>query len=112
MSLRCIKFPYSAAGQFNIKAQFAVRGGFPNVFGVINFTHIVIEVPSHDGFVYASRKHFHSINVLIVCDAQMKLTNIVARWPGSIHVTYILSNSIVGNKLQAGTVSNGWLLGE
>ena len=56
--------------------------------------------------------HFHSIFVQIICDAQMQLTNIVARWPGSTHDSYILSNSMVGNRLQAGTVRDGWLLCE
>jgi len=103
-----IKFPYNAVEQANIKAQFAARAGFPNVIGAIECSHIAIKAPSYDEFV--NRKHFHSINVQIICDAQMHLTNIVARWPGSMHDSYILS--IVGNKLQAGTVCDGWLLGK
>jgi len=42
----------------------------------------------------------------------MRLTNIVARWPGSTHDSYILSNSMVGMRLQAGRVRDGWVLGE
>ncbi|XP_028980658.2 putative nuclease HARBI1 [Esox lucius] len=42
----------------------------------------------------------------------MRLTNIVARWPGSTHDSYILTNSMVGMRLQAGRVRDGWLLGD
>jgi len=112
ISARDIKFPYNPVEQANIKAQFAVRAGFPDVIRVIDCTHIAIKAPSQDEFVYVNRKHFHSINVQIICDAQMQLTNIVARWPGSMYASYILSNSIAGNRLQAVTVRDGWLLGE
>ena len=88
------------------------RAGFPNVIGANDCTQIAIKAPSHDEFVHVNRKHFHSNNVQIICDAQMQLTNIVARWPSSMHDSYILSNTIVGNRLQGGTVRNGWLLGE
>jgi len=62
---------------------------------------------SHDEFVYVNRKQFHSINVQNIYNAQMHLTNIVVRWPGSTHDSYILRYSIVGDRLQAGTVRDG-----
>ena len=57
---------HNAVEQANIKVQFAARAGFPNVNGAIDCTHIT---PSHDEFVHFNRKHFHSINVQIICDA-------------------------------------------
>ncbi|KAL6486323.1 hypothetical protein MHYP_G00057150 [Metynnis hypsauchen] len=112
MSARYIKFPYDAVDQANIKAQFAAIAGFPNVIGAIDCTHIALKAPSEEEFAYVNRKHFHSINVQIICDAKMCLTNVVARWPGSIHDSYILTNSMVGKRLQAGRVCDGWLLGD
>ncbi len=112
MSFRYIKFPYNAVEQADIKAQFAARAGFLNVIEAIDCTHIAIKAPSQDEFVFVNRKHFHSINVQIICDAQMQLTNIVARWPGSTHDSFILTNSVVGNRLEASTVHDGWLLSE
>jgi len=41
---------------------------------------------------------------------QIKLTNIVVKSPGSMHDSYILSNSVVENRLQGGAVRDGWLL--
>ncbi|KAL6467905.1 hypothetical protein MHYP_G00235820 [Metynnis hypsauchen] len=111
MSARYIKFPYDAVDQANIKAQFAAIAGFPDVIGAIDCTHIAIKAPSEE-FAYVNRKHFHSINVQIICDAKMCLTNVVARWPGSTHDSYILTNSMVGIRLQADRVRDGWLLGQ
>ncbi|KAK0148466.1 putative nuclease HARBI1 [Merluccius polli] len=34
----------------------------------------------------------------------MRLTNIVARWPGSTHDSFVLTNSSVGNRLEPGIV--------
>ncbi|XP_066575647.1 putative nuclease HARBI1 [Amia ocellicauda] len=112
MSISYIRFPYDTVDQPNIKAQFAAIASFPNVIGAIDCTHIAIKAPSEEEFAYVNRKHFHSINVQIICDAQMRLTNIVARWPGSTHDSYIFTNSMVGMRLQAGRVRDGWLLGD
>ena len=95
---------HNAVEQANINAQVAARDSFPTVIGAIDCKHSAIKASSHDEFVTVNVKYFHSINVQIICDAQMQLPNIVARWPGSMHDSYILRNSVVGNRLQAGTV--------
>ncbi|KAF1376263.1 hypothetical protein PFLUV_G00209030 [Perca fluviatilis] len=112
MGNRYIRFPYTAREQAEIKMQFAAMSGFPNVIGAIDCTHIAIRAPYENEFVYVNRKHVHSINVQIICDSKMTLTNIVARLPGSTHNSFILTNSSVGNKLQAGAGRDGWLLGD
>ncbi|KAK0131717.1 putative nuclease HARBI1 [Merluccius polli] len=105
ISARHIRFPYDAVNQAHIKAQFAEIAGFPNVIGAIDCTHIAIKAPSEGEYAYVNRKHFHSLNVQIICDAQMRLTNIVARWPGSTHDSFVLlTNSSVGNRLEPGSV--------
>jgi len=87
ISDRYIKFPYNAGKHANTISAIFSEIGFPNVIGAIDCTHIAIKVPSHDEFVYVNRKYFHLINVQI-CDAQMQLTNIVAKWPGLMHDSY------------------------
>ena len=42
----------------------------------------------------------------------MRLTNIVAWWPGSTHDSFVLTNSSVGNRLEAGRMCDGWLIGK
>lgn len=60
--------------------------GFPNVIGVIDYTHIPIFSIGKD---YAeklkNRKGFYSINTQVICDAHGYITNIVARCSGSTH---------------------------
>ena len=75
-----IQFPFTVGEQANSKAQFAAVSGFPNVIGAIDCTHVAIRAPSVDEAVYVNRKHYHSLNVQIICDANMLLTNVVARW--------------------------------
>lgn len=106
-----IKFPYTVGEQANKKVQFAAKSGFPNVIGAIDCTHVAIRAPTENENASINRKHFHSMNVQIVCDADMLLTNVVARWPGSTHDSFILRHSSVGRRLEAGAVRDGWLLG-
>ncbi|KAL1256529.1 hypothetical protein QQF64_012074 [Cirrhinus molitorella] len=42
----------------------------------------------------------------------MGILNAVARWPGSTHDSFIVRNSSVGNRLEAGAGRDGWLLGD
>ncbi|KAK0147678.1 putative nuclease HARBI1 [Merluccius polli] len=57
-------------------------------------------------------KGLHSINTQIICNANTSLLNVVARWPGGTHDSFILQNSSVGVHLQAGAVEDGWLIGD
>ncbi|XDV25459.1 hypothetical protein PO909_029375 [Leuciscus waleckii] len=102
LSNKLPQFPNHLAelNKANIKRQFAAMYGFPNVIGAIDCTHIV------------NRKHVLSINVQVVCEANMIFTNVVARWPGSTHDSFIVVHSSVGNRLEAGAVRDGWLLGD
>ena len=43
------------------------------------------------GIYFFFRKHFHSINSQIICDANLFLINVVARWPGSTHDSFMNS---------------------
>ncbi|CAN9506912.1 unnamed protein product [Ophioblennius macclurei] len=112
MTSRYIKFPYTGSKQASIKKQFAAMSGFPNVIGVIDCTHVGIRAPTVNEIIYLNRKNVHTINVQVVCAADMVLTNLVARWPGSTLNSFVLTHSSVGNKLQTGAARDGWLLGD
>ncbi len=71
-----------------------------------------IKAPSANAINYVNRKNYHFINVQIVCDASCNILNVVARWPGGSHDSFILQNSYIGQRLQAGGGEEGWLLGE
>uniref|UniRef100_A0AAR2LUK6 Putative nuclease HARBI1 n=1 Tax=Pygocentrus nattereri TaxID=42514 RepID=A0AAR2LUK6_PYGNA len=104
---RYIRFPYTLSEQADIKVQFAAVAGFPNVIGAIDCTHVAIRAPSQNEAAFINRKQIHSINVQVICDATMTLTNVVARWPGSTHDSFILRNS---SQLPYGYPLKRWLL--
>ena len=72
---------HNAVEEANIEA----KAGFPNVIGAIDCTHSAMKAPSHDEFVYQQETFFYSINVQIVCNAQM----LCGGGPGSTHDPYI-----------------------
>uniref|UniRef100_A0AAY5KER0 DDE Tnp4 domain-containing protein n=1 Tax=Esox lucius TaxID=8010 RepID=A0AAY5KER0_ESOLU len=69
---------------------------FPNVIGALDCTQIHIKRPSgaHEGDC-VNRKSFHSINVQMICDAACIITNVEAKWPGSIHDSRVFRSSTI-----------------
>ncbi|XP_041923727.1 putative nuclease HARBI1 [Alosa sapidissima] len=60
---------------------------------------------------YVNRKSFHSINVQIVCNADCLISNVVAKWPGSVHDSRVFRTSDIHQRLSQGEFS-GVLLGD
>jgi len=56
---------------------------------LLDCTHIAIKAPSTNEEAYVNRKGVHSINVQAVCDVDMKLLDLVAKWLGSSHDRFI-----------------------
>ncbi|XP_052379176.1 putative nuclease HARBI1 [Oncorhynchus keta] len=96
----------------DIKEEFYRIAGFPNVIGAVDCTHIRIKAPSgaHEAD-FVNRKSFHSINVQMVCNADCVISNVVAKWPGSVHDSRIFRASEIYQCLSQGEFS-GVLLGE
>ncbi|KAF4092485.1 hypothetical protein AMELA_G00021330 [Ameiurus melas] len=74
--------------------------GFPNVVGCIDGTHIPIIAPSENEVDYVNRRSIHSINVQIICDAAHIITNVEAKWPGSVHDARMYRESTLSNRLE------------
>ncbi|KAJ1217447.1 hypothetical protein NDU88_005041 [Pleurodeles waltl] len=51
--------------------------------------------PRRSEQVYRNRKRYHSMNVQMVCLADRYISHINAKFPGSVHDTYILRNSSI-----------------
>lgn len=94
-----------------IKDGFYNMRRFPGVIGCVDGTHIWIERPHENEVDYVNRKGYSSINVQVICDHRGKLTNIVARWPGSAHDSRILRSSQVWDNMEAHMV-DGYILGD
>lgn len=72
---------------------------------------MLIFLGCEDAEIYRNRKGWFSINVQIVCDANLKLLDVVARWPGSTHDNTIFNNSRVRHKFEEQRFPNCVLLG-
>jgi len=107
-----IYMPRTASERETIKQGFYNVARFPGVLGCVDGTHIPIIAPSEDEYAYVNRKNFHSINVQAVCDFNMIFTDVVAKWPGSHHDSFILSSSAICYRFELGEYGNGWLLGD
>lgn len=49
---------------------------------------------------------------MTVCDASLKFTNLVARWPGSSRDAFVWTNSTLCDVFESGGMNKGWLLGD
>ena len=95
-----------------MKLDFWRIGGFPNVVGAIDCTHIKIQCPwGENAEVYKNRKGYFSINVQAVGGPNLEILNIVARWPGSVHDARIFDNSRLCAQFERGDIP-GMLLGD
>lgn len=106
-----IRFPYAVEEQVPVKTGFHNIAGLPNTIGAIDCTHVRIKAPSPDHFPYLNSKQYHSINVQLVCDSNNHLLNVVSRFPGGAHDSYILQKSSVGMHLEQGAAGDAWLIG-
>ena len=62
--------------------------------GAIDCTHIQIPSPGGlDAELNRNRKGYFSIKVHAVCGPNLKILNVVARWPGSVHDARIFDNN-------------------
>nr|XP_029476770.1 putative nuclease HARBI1 isoform X2 [Oncorhynchus nerka] len=97
-----VKFPGHCSQQ-EVKDGFYRIAGLPNVIGVVDSTHISIKAPSGPEVSdYTNQRSFHSINVQMVCDSQCLITNIEAKWPGSVNDFHILQKSVLYHQFQQG----------
>jgi hypothetical protein len=112
VSANYVRFPRDDRSINNTMLGFSRLSNLPNVIGAIDGTHIPIKAPKDDEHLFVNRKNFHSINVMAVCDASLKFTNLVARWPGSSHDAFVWTNSTLCDLFENGDINRGWLLGD
>lgn len=92
--------------------QFHKKSGMPGVIGAIDCTHVPIQSPgTDDSEIYRNRKGFFSINVQLISDCTNFITDVVARWPGSVHDSTIFDNSAIRATLETAQ-DDGYLVGD
>ncbi|XP_046402231.1 putative nuclease HARBI1 [Ischnura elegans] len=87
--------PESVAG---LHEGFYHKYGFPGAIGALDCAHVAIVAPPVDNPIYMKRQYYnhkgyHSINVQLVCDSNMRILNVNARFPGATNDAYIYANS-------------------
>ena len=60
---------------------------------------------------FRNRKGYFSINVQGVCDSELKIINIIARWPGSVRDSTRFNGSLLCADLAAGIYGTDFVLG-
>lgn len=87
---RYIFMPRNHAERQESFRQFFEIGPFPTVIGTIDCTHVNLSGQGGDyGEICSNRKKYFSINVQSVTRAALSFQDIVARWPGSTHDSYL-----------------------
>ena len=109
---RFIRFPVEEERLRAIRQDFYEIKGFPKVIGAIDGTHIeIIAPPNGIEHIYVNRKSKHSLNIQAVCDSKLRFLNVVAKWPGKVHDSFIWSTCEL-KKLLMNRPNLGYLLGD
>ena len=75
----------NSAEKAEIKTKFYEIAHFPGVLGLADGTHIRIQRPSENEADYVDRHFYHSINVQVICRSDGIFSDVLARFPGSVH---------------------------
>jgi len=96
-----VKFSETQAEREAVKEEFYRIARFPHVIGAIDCTHVRIQSPGgNEAERYRNRKGYFSWNVQTICDARLRIIDIVARWPGSARDQTIFNNSRIKGRFQ------------
>ncbi|CAN7987246.1 unnamed protein product, partial [Ixodes hexagonus] len=87
--------------------------------GCIDGTQIAIRAPYETDTrftkaAYWCRKHYYALNAMVVCDADLRILNFDATYPGSCHDSFVWRASLLREKFVGGNLieSNECLLGD
>lgn len=106
-----IKMPNNEESFRKVSQEFYDIRQFPRCIGAIDCTHIKISSPGgNQAEIYRNRKTFYSYNTQVICDAGLKMQDIVCRWPGSSHDSTIFKNSRIRAKFENRDYNNYVLL--
>uniref|UniRef100_UPI00398F6995 putative nuclease HARBI1 n=1 Tax=Pristiophorus japonicus TaxID=55135 RepID=UPI00398F6995 len=105
-------FSRSREKQDGPACDFAKTAGFHMMQGIIDCTHMALQVPHNNPVMLHNRKGYHSLNVQLLCIHTQRFLMINANYPGSSHDAFILRQSGVSEILQPPHQTRGRLLGD
>ncbi|CAI6376575.1 unnamed protein product [Macrosiphum euphorbiae] len=106
-----VYFPRSLDELNAVRRGFNEKFGFQGVVGVVDCTHIAIFPPPindelYPEHIYVNRKGYHSINTQLICDVNLRILNVCAKYPGSSHDSHIWNQSNVKQLME--TLHHEW----
>lgn len=110
LSQRFIRMPNGDAEIEKAKRDFFRIAGMPSTIGAVDGTLIRIQEVGgiQNKTDFFCRKQFYALNTQVIVDANDKIIDIVARWPGSTHDQTIFLNSTIFERFLRGEfIQNG-----
>ncbi|XP_069098356.1 putative nuclease HARBI1 [Pleurodeles waltl] len=104
-----IRFPQHAELP-TVKAAFDGVAHVPDVIGAVDGTHITLVPLRRSEQVYRNRKNLNSVNVQLVCFADQYISEVMARYPDSVHDSFILRNSSILHMMAPFQRDRAWLM--
>ncbi|KAK7476717.1 hypothetical protein BaRGS_00032054 [Batillaria attramentaria] len=92
--------PQTVVEAATVKEFFFNIAGFPRGIGCVDGIHVAIQGPVVNEHEYVNRKGDYSINVQLLCNADLVIMDCVVRWPGSVHDAWIMRNSNLFRRME------------
>ncbi|KAK0156165.1 putative nuclease HARBI1 [Merluccius polli] len=87
-----VRFPTTRDEMSATQEQFFRSFRIPQVVGAVDGTLVPILTPRVDAHVFICRKGYAAVNCQVVCDHQGIILDVVARWPGSTHDSFVFKS--------------------
>ncbi|KAJ8910059.1 hypothetical protein NQ315_013314 [Exocentrus adspersus] len=98
--LNAIRLRYSRIGSFNTMNSLESLDASTVHMWLFFRQKLMTQSPVYPEHLYVNRKGYHSINVQLIADSNLKIINVCARYPGSTNDAFIWMNSNVQTLLQ------------
>lgn len=107
------KTPQTAEERIDACRAFYAIASFPLTIGAIDCTHIKIRSPGgQTAENYRNRKGWFSLNVQTISSADLRIMDVIARWPGASHDQTIFNNSGIKYRFENGDFGKYILVGD